>query len=97
MAMAENVVYAVNASSELLALDASNGTKIWGYPANMNTTPAVSKSIVYAGSTGGGIVALRTSDGKPTWDVTTYFTAGPVVGVNAVYIADISKVYALQI
>jgi serine/threonine protein kinase/outer membrane protein assembly factor BamB len=96
VAISGNVVYAVSGSSELIALDASDGTKIWGYPASVNTVPAISKGLVYVGSAGGGLVALRASNGKPVWQSSTYFTTGPVVEAEAVYVADVAKVYALR-
>jgi outer membrane protein assembly factor BamB len=83
-------------AAKLIALDASDGTKIWGYPASVNTVPAISKGLVYVGSAGGGLVALRASNGKPVWQSSTYSTAGPVVGANAVYTSDTSTVYALR-
>ena len=48
--MAEDLVFAVNSSSELVALDARSGKKAWGYPASLNTVPAISKGLVYAGA-----------------------------------------------
>jgi outer membrane protein assembly factor BamB len=95
-AIAGNVVYAVNDSSELVALDASDGTKIWGFPVDGHIAPTVSGHLIYAGRAGGGLVALRTSNGKPVWQSPTYFTEGPVVGANAIYVSDGHKVYALR-
>jgi outer membrane protein assembly factor BamB len=95
-AIAGNVIYAVSSSSELLALDASDGRKVWGYPASVNTAPAVSKGLVYAIGAGGGLVALHASTGKPAWHSSTYSSANPVVGSGAVYVADIAKIYAVR-
>ena len=97
VAMGGNVVYAVSEDSELLALDADDGSRIWGYPASVNGTPAISKGLVYAISAGGGLVALRTSNGSPVWHSSTYATAGPVVGADAIYTSTTSEVYALRI
>jgi len=98
-AIAGNVIYAVSSSSELLALDASDGRKVWGYPASVNTAPAVSKGLVYAIGAGGGLVALHASTGKPAWRSSTYLMANPIVGSGAVYVAhvtDVAKIYAFR-
>jgi outer membrane protein assembly factor BamB len=95
--MAGNVIYAVSGSSELQALDARDGKKLWGYPVSIDTIPAISENLVYAIRAGGGLVALDASNGRPAWHSAAYFTTGPVVGAKAVYIADATKIYALQI
>jgi outer membrane protein assembly factor BamB/predicted Ser/Thr protein kinase len=95
-AIAGNVIYAVNDTSELVALDASDGTKLWGFPVDDSISPTISGHLIYAGSAGGGLVALRTSNGKPVWQSPIYFTEGPVVGASALYVSDGHTVHALR-
>jgi outer membrane protein assembly factor BamB len=96
VAITGRIICAISVNSELLALDARHGTKIWAVPANANTSLAISGNLVYAGTPGGGVIALSLSNGKPVWRSPTYFTAGPVVEGNAAYVSDTNKVYALR-
>src|SRR6266702_478986 len=70
---AGGVVYAVSVSGELLALRASDGVKLWDYPANPRTVPVVAGGLVYVGNSAGELVALRASDGKPIWQFPAVF------------------------
>jgi outer membrane protein assembly factor BamB len=94
--IAGGVIYAVSATSELLALRASDGAKIWGCPANVHTAPTINKGVIYVGASGGGLLALSASNGKQIWRSPVYFTAGPVVGADTVFISDGAKVYAFS-
>lgn len=96
-AMAKGVIYAVNVVTGMLhALRASNGKKLWDYPVNIQTAPAVANGRVYVGGFDGGLIALRASDGTPMWEFSAQFSIGPVVAGNAVYVSDGSKVYAIN-
>ena len=94
--MAGGVIYAVSANGMLQALRATDGKKLWDYPANVSVTPAVANGRVYAGSFDGGLVALRTSDGTPMWQLSAQVSIGPVATGNTVYVSNDTKVYAIK-
>jgi len=96
--IARNAVYALTGSSELVALHAIDGRRIWGHPANEQVEPMVSGDLIYAGKTGGGLLALHASNGKLEWQSSINIPKfdQPVTGSTAIYLNDDKRIYALR-
>lgn len=61
----------------VLALNASNGTRIWNYTTNSYVqTPIVANDTVYAVSGDGNVYAFDASDGRIVWNYTTGSSPG---------------------
>ena len=81
--MVNGVVYIGSDDSNLYALNASTGAKLWSYAtgAAVQSSPAVANGVVYFGSDDGNVYALNASTGAKLW---SYFTTkGSECGILA--------------
>jgi outer membrane protein assembly factor BamB len=100
-AVANGVVYVGSDDSNLYALDAVAGAKLWSYTTGwvVRSSPAVANGIVYFGSYDKNVYALNASTGAKLW---SYATGGevessPAVTNGVVYIgSDDGNLYALN-
>ncbi len=77
-AIADGVVYVGTQSSELLALNLSDGSLRWRYKASEGigeSSPCVSNGVVYIGDLSGVVHAVNVKDGTSLW---TFKTAGEI-------------------
>ncbi len=82
----------------VLALDASNGTRIWNYSINSSVgSPIVSKGMVYAVSSNAGIYALDASNGRVIWKYSSKLGLGSNLLVNGYfYVGSPAGVYCFN-
>lgn len=98
-AIVNNVVYIVNTSGIVYAINRSTGALLWQYPTSFFTSssPAVANGVIYLGSNDTNVYALKATTGAFLWQ---YPTAGPVQSSPAVlngvlYVTSNTSVYAL--
>jgi hypothetical protein len=89
-AVVDGVVYIGSTDSNLYALNAKTGDKIWNYPtgAKVSSSPAVVGGVVYVGSEDGNLYAIDSRSGNKIW---SYAPGGavyssPSVAGGVVYI-----------
>jgi uncharacterized repeat protein (TIGR01451 family) len=99
-AVVNGVVY-FGAGSDVFALNASTGAKLWSYPTGggVDSSPAVVNGVVYVGSFDKNIYALNASTGAKLWSFLTggQVESSPTVVNGVVYIgSDDNNIYALN-
>ena len=62
-----NVVFALSSSGQLLALNLTNGNKIWSLPVGSNSTPLINGGSIFVVSTKGKLVRINEKKGKVIW------------------------------
>jgi outer membrane protein assembly factor BamB len=76
-AVATGVVYVGSEDSNVYALNASSGAKLWSYATSMggvHSSPAVANGVVYVGSEDSDVYALNAKTGAKLWAFRTgYF------------------------
>ena len=107
-AIAKGIVYEGLGNGTFLALNATNGEKIWGSSNVTNSAwvncPAIANDTLYMGANDGNIYALNASTGAKLWNYTTETRWGvsgasdaPAVAGDAVYFGTWDgRVYALN-
>jgi outer membrane protein assembly factor BamB len=101
-AVANGVVYVGSDDSNLYALNAKTGAKLWSYPTLGPlgySSPAVANGVVYAGSYDHNLYALDAKTGAKLWSYTTggFVESSPAVVNGVVYVGSGDhKVYALN-
>jgi outer membrane protein assembly factor BamB len=100
-AVANGVVYVGSDDSNLYALDAFTGVKLWSYTSGwvVRTSPAVANGIVYFGSYDKNVYALNASTGAKLWSYATngYVEGSPAVANGVAYFgSDDGNLYALN-
>jgi outer membrane protein assembly factor BamB len=82
----------------VLALNASNGTRIWDYPTSSSIhSPILANDTVYAVSSDGGIYALATSNGKPIWNYSIGLeTSSPLLVDGYLYVGSSAGVHCFN-
>jgi outer membrane protein assembly factor BamB len=84
----DDVVYFGSGGGNLYAVDAVNGTVLWGTTIDSvyASTPAVVNGVVYAGSYSGGVFAVNAQTGTILWKYSTNgSTVAPAVANGVVY------------
>jgi outer membrane protein assembly factor BamB len=100
-AVANGVVYVGSDDSNLYALDAFTGVKLWSYATGwvVRTSPAVANGVVYFGSDDKNVYALNATTGAKLWSYATngYVEGSPAVANGVVYFgSDDGNLYALN-
>jgi outer membrane protein assembly factor BamB len=100
-AVANGVVYLGGPATDLYALIASTGEKMWSYTtgAGISSSPAVVNGLVYFGSNDGNLYALNAGTGAKQWSFATggNVYSSPTVVNGVVYFgSDDGNVYALN-
>lgn len=67
--VAGDKVYAASHDGEVVAMDASNGRRVWSVNTRrpLSAGPAVGNGLIVVGSSDGDIIALDANDGKERW------------------------------
>ncbi len=99
-AVANGVVYVGSGDSNVYALNASTGAKLWSFTTGggVDSSPAVANGVVYVGS-GFNVYALNASTGAKLWSFTTGggVESSPAVVNGVVYIGSMDgNLYALN-
>ena len=87
-AVASGVVYVGSFDGNVYAFNATNGVKLWSYPAGdlVSSSPAVADGIVYIGLSDGNLVALNGKTGEEVWKHHTMGGVGsPIVQEGVVF------------
>ena len=81
-----------------LALDASNGTRIWDYPISSSVgSPIVANGTVHVVAGNGNVYALDASDGRVIWKYATGLSTGSSLLVNGyLYVGSSDGVYCFD-
>jgi eukaryotic-like serine/threonine-protein kinase len=100
-AVVNGVVYVGALDSNVYALNAANGNRLWNYTTGyiINSNPIVINGIVYVGSLDNNIYALDAVTGNQLWNFTTNgpVYSSPAVVNDVVYIGSVDgNVYALS-
>jgi outer membrane protein assembly factor BamB len=100
-AVANGVVYVGTDDTNLYALDAATGVKLWTYTTGsvVRSSPAVANGAVYFGSDDNNVYALNASTGAKLWSYATagYVESSPAVANGVVYVSsDDGNLYALN-
>ncbi|MGP8133891.1 MAG: PQQ-binding-like beta-propeller repeat protein [Halobacteriota archaeon] len=105
-AVVNGVVYVGSADNIVYALNATTGTKLWNYTTggNVESSPAVANGVVYVGSDDNNVYALNATTGAKLWNYTTdsYVYSSPAVVNGVVYVGSVenngidNNVYALN-
>ena len=100
-AVANGVVYVGSDDSNLYALDAVTGVKLWNYTTGwvVRTSPVVANGVVYFGSYDKNVYALNASTGAKLWSYATgdWVWSSPAVANGVVYVGSYDhNVYALD-
>jgi outer membrane protein assembly factor BamB len=101
VAASGGIVYVCSADSNVYALNAFSGVKIWNFTTRwvVEDTPAIVNGIIYFGDVGGNVYALNIADGTRVWNFTTGIRvdSSPAVANGVMYIGSWdSNVYALD-
>jgi outer membrane protein assembly factor BamB len=82
-AVADGIVFVGSNDTQVYALDATTGTRIWNYTTggNVTSSPATAYGMVFVGSNDAKVYALNATTGEHIWN---YSTEGPVNSSPAV-------------
>ncbi len=99
--VANGVVYFGSTDSQLYALDAATGDKLWNFKTGgwIESAPAVHNGIVYFGSNDGKLYALDSKTGKEQWEFKTRYAikSTPAIADGKVVFGSTDyRVYALN-
>ena len=96
------IVYVGSWDSNIYALNAITGEKIWSYKTSgpVQSTPLIRNGVVYIGSSDQNVYALNATNGVKIWNYTTLgsVNSAPTFYENTVYIGSNDHcIYALKI
>jgi serine/threonine-protein kinase len=96
------VVYVGSDDSNVYALNAATGAKVWNYTTGsvVISSPAVVNGVVYVGSHDGNVYALNAATGVRLWNYTTgnAVYSSPAVVNGVVYVgSEDGNVYAFSL
>ena len=98
--MANGIVYAASADSNLYALSASGGKVVWKLPTSgqVQSGIAVANGTVYAGDSSGNLYAVNARNGHKIWEYATsgVIESGIAVANGIVYFGGGNILYAVR-
>lgn len=94
-AVANGVVYVYSEDTNVYALNASTGDKLWSFAAGVadeTSSPAVANGVVYISAGGANVYALNASTGTQLWSFTggNFLVPAPVVANGVVYVSPLA-------
>jgi outer membrane protein assembly factor BamB len=99
-ALADNVLYVVNKTGEVYAVDATTGKSHWSRNLENDVTgPTLAGGVLYVAQYGGELTALDAKTGKQKWMVKlpSHLESSPLVAGDSVYLgADSGDLYSLR-